>query len=86
MAIGFYVFEHLPTGQRYTGTSVDVKTQVDRLKKQLTTASGRNERLNALAKRENDFKIRITEFDDLQKAREFERKFRANIPRHLLIN
>lgn len=83
---GFYVLEHLPTGQRYTGVSGDVYNEVSDLKHSLTTASCKCKRLNELYRKDPEFKSRITEFPTLPEARSFEKEFRAGVQKHLLIN
>ncbi|MNG12905.1 hypothetical protein D3C85_666700 [compost metagenome] len=83
---GFYVLEHKPTGQVYTGVSTDAEKEVKDLLASLTTATCTNKRLVGLYKRDPDFKYRVTPFAAIPDARAFEKKFRAHIPDHLLIN
>lgn len=83
---GFYVFEHKPTGQRYTGASTDVYKDVVELKKKLTTASTGNKRLDELARREPEFVNRITSCDTIAEARKLEKRFREMIRGDLLLN
>lgn len=83
---GFYTIEHKPTGQVMTGVSKDADQEVKDIMASLTTATCTNKRLVGLHKRDPDFKWRITPFASLTDARVFEKKFRAHIPEHLLIN
>jgi hypothetical protein len=83
---GFYTLEHKPTGQVLTGVSKDAEQDVKDILASLTTATCTNKRLVGLHKRDPDFKWRITPFASLVDARAFEKKFRAHIPEHMLIN
>jgi predicted GIY-YIG superfamily endonuclease len=83
---GFYVLEHKPTGQVYTGTSMDAEKEVKDLLESLNEKTCKVKRLVGLHRLDPDFKYRVTPFSAMPDAKAFEKKFRAHIPQCLLIN
>lgn len=69
-----YRLTHVPTGRFYIGSTTNLRSRINRHRREVQTKDHHNERLEELTDNLNDFEIRIEVCDTEESARELEQK------------